>query len=89
MAGKEELCALAKDAEMDEETVNRIRNPSRLVFESLRQIRMTQPDIREINLSAKRKLASSERSAGAIHDIHVPKRPRRQKSAGARPIPQC
>lgn len=40
---------------MNEEKVNRIRNMSRSLFQSLRQIFFKQPEVRKLNLSQKRK----------------------------------
>jgi hypothetical protein len=58
MVGKEEMCALFEDDLMNEETVNRLRNPSWSIFQSLREIFSTQYEARKSNLSRKRKSVS-------------------------------
>jgi len=63
MAGKEELCALSEEDLLDAFIVNSLRNSSRLLFESLRQIIRQQPELRRINLSRKRKKGGSQSQA--------------------------
>src|ERR1700730_3749985 len=70
---------------MKEEVINCIQNRSYLVFESLRQIRMKQPDIRQSNISAKRKLPPSEWTTRLIaHGLPAPKKSKNNKSKGNR-----
>ena len=78
MIGKEELCALSEEDLMKEEIVNRIRNTSGLVFKALRQIRLKQPDIRQINISTKRRKPGSLSTNRILFDINLPKKPTRQ-----------
>jgi hypothetical protein len=60
MVGKEELCALSEEDLMSEVKVNRIRDPSRIIFQSLREIFSRQPEARKQNLSRKRKSVNSQ-----------------------------
>lgn len=62
MVGKKELCALSEEELMKKETVNWIRNQSRVVFQSLREIFLMQPEARKLNLSRQRKSLGSESS---------------------------
>jgi len=78
MIGQEELCALSEEDLMKEEIVNRIRNTSGLVFKALRQIRLKQPDIRQINISTKRRKSDSLSTNRILFGINPPKKPTRQ-----------
>ena len=60
MVGKDELYALSEEDLTNEETVNLIRNPSRAVFQSLREIFSLQPEARRLNISRKRKSVGSQ-----------------------------
>jgi hypothetical protein len=62
MAGKKELCALSEEDLMKEEVVNRIRNKSGLMFQSLREVFSIQPELRRLNTSRKRKQINSQSS---------------------------
>jgi hypothetical protein len=53
MVGKQELCALSQEDLMNDTTVNRLRNSSRVVFQSLREVFSIQPEARKWNLSRK------------------------------------
>jgi hypothetical protein len=71
MVGKDELCALSEEDLTNEETVNLIRNPSRAIFQSLREIFSLQPEARKLNLSRKRKSVGSQ-SQLPPDDSHSP-----------------
>ena len=63
---------------MNEEIVNRIRNTSGLVFKALRQIRLKQPDIRQMNISTKRRKPGSLSTNRILFGINPPKKQPRQ-----------
>src|SRR5271154_5136988 len=71
MVGKDELCALSEEDLMNQETVNLIQNPSRGLFQSLREIFSLQPEARKLNLSRKRKSVGSQ-SQLPPDDSHSP-----------------
>src|SRR5437762_13963201 len=62
MVGKQELYALSEEDLMNEATVNHLRNQSRMLFQSLREIFSMQPEARKWNLSRKRKSLGSQSS---------------------------
>jgi hypothetical protein len=55
MVDEQELYALSEEDLMNEATVNHLRNQSRMLFQSLREIFSMQPEARKWNISRKRK----------------------------------
>ena len=59
IAGKEELCAPSEEDLLNPFAVNSLQNRSWSTFESLKQIIRQQPELRQINLSRKRRKGGS------------------------------
>ena len=62
MVGKQELYVLSEEDLMNEATVNHLRNQSRMLFQSLREIFSMQPEAWKWNLSHKWKSLGSQSS---------------------------
>ena len=62
MIGKAELCALSEADVMNKLVVNKLRNSSHTVFNSFLQILLKQPELRQKNLSQKRKRTEKHES---------------------------
>lgn len=73
---------------MDEVIVSRVRNNSGLVFQSLRKILQKQPEVRQLNLSRKRKNLDSQSSEPIAPAIDQPKKSN-QTSQGTVITHQC
>ena len=92
MVGKDELCALSEEDLMNQETVNLIQNPSRGLFQSLRELFSSQPEVRKLNISCKRKsigsqsqLCPDDLDSAEPAPAHQPSKPN-QKSPGNRAL---